>query len=204
MILCSKHNGLLRPANDTRGSRVIDGAAIDVPKYMAHVAGRGVCIQAGGHVGAYPKEYARHFDKVYTFEPNAESFYCLAQNVIEPNVIKFQAFLAGMAGVHGSLDHTQGEADNFGAWHIKPGGDAISMTIDQLHLKPDLIQLDVEGYELYALKGAAFTIAAHKPTVIIECKSFSHNKEPELAHDWLIERGYRQVGAVNHDRIYRC
>lgn len=36
---------------------------------------------------------------------------------------------------------------------------------------PDLIKIDVEGAELGVLKGAIFTLRAHRPDVFIECHS---------------------------------
>lgn len=40
--------------------------------------------------------------------------------------------------------------------------------LDDLNLDPFLIKLDVEGYELSALKGGALTIKSHEPVLLIE------------------------------------
>ena len=43
-----------------------------------------------------------------------------------------------------------------------------TIKIDNLNLKPDLIKLDIEGYEHKALLGAAKTIKKYKPIIYIE------------------------------------
>ena len=50
------------------------------------------------------------------------------------------------------------------------------MTIDSLNLNPDLIQLDVEGFEENALKGAFDTIMRSRPIIIIEQKRLAKKR----------------------------
>jgi FkbM family methyltransferase len=195
-------NGYHTAAGDSRGYRVTDGAAIDVPKYISHCDNFDCVIQAGGHVGAYPKEFAKHFAAVYTFEPNPQSFYCMALNVQESNVNKCQAFLGERNGL-AKIAVTQGEEENFGAWHKQPGGITPTIMIDDLGLKPDLIQLDVEGEELAALRGAEATIELCSPVVIIENKPLPHKRDCSEPPKWLIRKGYQEVGRVGRDIVFK-
>ena len=78
-------------------------------------------------------------------------------------------------------------------------------TIDDLDLYAcDLICLDVEGYELAALKGANATLADFQPVVLFE--DIGHGKRygvpPGAVQRYLAERGYSEVARVYDDRIW--
>ena len=130
-----------------------------------------VVVQAGGAAGMYPRLLAQRFKYVYTFEPHYINFHCLVHNCSPcPNVYKFQGALGNenkMVGLvcnnknFGEAEIIESEADNDGAIPV--------FCIDQLNLfKCDLIWLDIEGYEIFALKGAVETIKKFKPTLVVE------------------------------------
>ena len=142
----------------------------DVPQLVSkHVPVRGVVVQAGGNCGFYVKQYAELFNLVYTFEPDPLNFYCLNLNVTGRNVIKFQACLGEkheLVALHNYLGDS-------GSTHVKKdqGEQTVvpTMRIDDLNLNAcDLIHLDIEGYELFALKGAIETIKKFKPVIVYE------------------------------------
>ncbi len=77
------------------------------------------------------------------------------------------------------------------------------MTIDSLNLDPDLLQLDVEGFEENALKGAKKTIMRARPIIIIEQKKLGKNgmTDPEIAI--MIQRmGYFFAERVWSDNVF--
>ena len=57
--------------------------------------------------------------------------------------------------------------------------------LDSLNLKPLVIKLDVEGWELNALKGMEETLKRHRPVLMIELNN------REAIFPWLKARGYR-------------
>ena len=64
-----------------------------------------------------------------------------------------------------------------------------------------LIKIDIEGFELKALKGAVKTIRKHKPVIIIEQNKIqlaSECKNAALAY--LLSNGYR-VAEANRDML---
>lgn len=158
--------------------------------------GRKVCVQAGGNCGMYPRLLAEHFDTVYTFEPDGLNFHCLTLNCQKDNILKFHAAL----GENHSLLVLDGSHDpaNVGMHKVmpRPFGIIPQFCIDDLALRDcDLIQLDVEGYELSVLKGAARTVEKFKPTLMLE-------RPNENIRDWLGERGYRQAEVSVMDTIF--
>ena len=153
------------PKSDTRCWAYMQ-AYPDLPFEIAKfVPDKQVMIQAGGNCGFYPKKYASIFREVYTFEPEWLNFYCLSRNVTEPNVIKSQACLGDVPKL---VDLSVNEK-NRGKTHISGPGKYPVYLIDNLGLDTcNLIHLDIEGYEYFALLGAVNTIKKCSPVVVVE------------------------------------
>lgn len=66
--------------------------------------------------------------------------------------VKERLALQGHSGKNGRFDHIQVKI----------------CRVDELNLKPDVIKLDVEGWEEQALNGMSDTLETHKPMLIIE------------------------------------
>lgn len=133
-----------------------------------HVKRYDVCVQAGGACGMYPRLLSYTFKRVYTFEPNPLSFHCLVNNCQTSNVIKTNM---GLGAEPGTARLKTNGLSNPGEARINAAGDTTIniTTIDSLGLDCcDFIQLDVETYELEALKGAKETIKKYKPVISVE------------------------------------
>lgn len=120
--------------------------------------------------------------KLYCFEPVLES-YILAKQCIETN--KCNNVILSNCGVSdkiGSLRIQTNGGKSGGGSSIQKDGDRYitTMPIDMFEIKNLVcIQLDVEGHELNALKGAQKTILRCNPLILIEddnnnCKQFLH------------------------------
>jgi len=175
----------------------------DVPKKISeYVTHKRVVVQAGGNNGLYVKQYAELFETVYTFKPVPELFYCLNRNVTNDNVFKFQACLGNkhdQVGIGNKIDNNAGSANVFSS------GVTPTLTIDDLGLQNcDLIHLDIEGFEFFALNGGGNTINKFKPVIVIEtaghCSRYGITEEQILLA--LNELGYKQVGNVQGDNIF--
>jgi FkbM family methyltransferase len=169
--------------------------------WLPHVNGRSVCVQAGGNCGLYPLRLAAYFQQVYTFEPDAANFACMALNCALPNVFKFQACLSDACG---SVD-LERDPQNAGAHFVKGVGIIPSLRLDDLKLDAcDLIALDVEGMELAALKGAADTVTKFHPVIVVEEKGHGARYGVSAADlsQWLEERGYRLASRCRRDQIW--
>ena len=162
----------------------------------AHCRTKGVAVQAGCHLGLWPRRLARSFEFVYTFEAVPELAECARRNLEHsPNAILTQAALGAFNG-EGSFSKRAG-----GRGKLHEGGEFKCQvaTIDSLNLiRCDLIYLDIERGELEALWGAQQTIERFSPTVMLEILS---GEEKRIA-DWAGKNGYVQVAKVHNDAVF--
>ena len=198
-------NGFFWPDSDRDCHPVILDQVKDIENVMQYIETYGACVQAGGNVGVWARYLAPLFRVVYTFEPNHENFQCLNANITDHNVIKFQACLGEAPDLVNVGSPHRSEDLNCGAYQVIGKGNTPVMLIDSLGLKDcSLIYLDIEGYELFALKGAEKTIKDYKPVVSLEQKKLTNNYgcEIEAASDWLIEHhDYEVVERIHRDII---
>ncbi len=148
-------------------------------RIIARVRQHRVAVQAGGNLGVYPKRLAERFDTVYCFEPDAESFAALAVNAPAANIVRFQAALGAkheLVGLSAVRRDGSGRPSHPGLTHVSGPGVVPTLCIDDLNLPVcDLICLDVEGYELFALQGAVETLRRCRPVIACEInKNLAH------------------------------
>lgn len=200
--LISEKEGWFWPTEDT-GCWDYMHQHPDIPDKLAQYVGdRGVVVQAGGNCGFYIKRYSELFRRVYTFEPDPTNFLCLTLNCDSPNVFKFQSCLGSEPGLY-SLVIAQHDV---GATHIGGSGIIPTITVDELGLDAcDLLQLDTEGFEYFALLGARKTIARYRPVISVEwCGPWAarYGVTLQMVEDFLDEWNYKLVAEHESDRVY--
>jgi FkbM family methyltransferase len=168
---------------------------------MTHVNGTGIVVQAGGNCGQYVRQFSQRFETVYTFEPDPVNFLCLTLNCGN-NVIKTQACVGNerkFVNLHKGHDS--------GAIHVSGLGNIPTVIIDDLNLPScDLIQLDIEGYELFALQGAQRTIEQYCPLIMIEWYepwAQRYGTDQKMRDDFFNNIGYKKVLVKDNDIIYK-
>jgi len=166
-------------------------------------------IQAGGAVGAWPITYAKHFDEVYTFEPNPALIECFERNLVEypENKDKIVLNTHGLWNEECFGEMVEHQANNMGAWYFKPeeDGSIAVHTIDSYALdNVDLIQLDIEGGEYEALLGAVETIKKWKPMLCIELKMTQafYGRTVEDVYCLLHKLGYETHSVFGRDQLW--
>lgn len=195
------------PAGDKKLVQVFDHVS-DIDHFMPHVKDSTLCLQAGGACGVWPLRYAQLFDTVVTFEPQPENYHCLVENCKGvDNIIATHCGLSDNNDKY-SIHNDIHERENWGAGYLVPdSGGIATVTIDQLDLPAcDLIQLDIEGFELKALKGGAETIRKFLPTIVLEEKPLNHKGgDYAEARHWLeAEYGYKIAAWAHRDVILVC
>lgn len=176
---------------------------------LGSVPGRTVVVQAGGNLGAFPKHLSSQFETVYTFEPEPELFELMSRNAPERNVVKFQAALGcerQLVTMSRERRQKDGGVAHEGVAHVSGSGNIPTLMIDDLGLRAcDLIYLDLEGYELYALRGSLHTLQMCRPVVVCEVnKSLEHMGGITAAdvHSFMRLYDYEFVKRVRSDELF--
>lgn len=158
---------------------------------------RRVCVQAGGHVGLWPLRLAGSFGAVYSFECEPVLFECLRRNTAGvANIVVSDCALGALVG-----DVHMRPSVSAGSWRIDPKGTVRvrQTTIDKLKLSAcDALFLDIEGYEVEALRGAAETIRKFRPIVHVE----ELPRSRDAIREHLSELGYKWAASVHNDCVY--
>jgi FkbM family methyltransferase len=156
-------------------------------------------IDLGANLGIMSKRMVKNFQFVHSFEPLFHDH--LRKNVPEKN-IKIYPYAVG--------DKEKIEMMRVGIYHsggsnIVTNVDDITnltevkvVTVDSFDIKDvDFIKIDVEDYEIYALKGAENTIAKYRPTILIELKK--DNTYHEQILDFFEKLDYKReiVGEID-------
>jgi FkbM family methyltransferase len=134
-------------------------------------------------------------------DPDPLNFLCLTLNCGN-NVIKTQACLGNDKNFVG-IDRTH----DAGAIHVDGPGNVPTVRIDDMDLPScDLIQLDIEGYEYFALLGAQHTIEKYHPVIMIEwyepwAERYGTNKT--MLDNFFNKLGYCAIMKQDNDHIYK-
>ena len=132
-------------------------------------------VDVGAHVGNHTLYFSKILGlKTIAFEPNAATFKLLAANVRE-NGVELQCRLRHAAvGAAAGRVHTIASTEaNSGMSRVEidADGDTPLLNLDD-ELKNDgpidVIKIDVEGWELDVLRGAARVIQQHRPLLYVE------------------------------------
>jgi FkbM family methyltransferase len=154
---------------------------------------RHTCVQAGAACGIWPYRLSLAFDNVITVEPLPDNFECAVSNLEDrvENVRKFQGVLgSGSEGTSAGMKQHPNEKHNAGSQQVELHaleGHRRELLIDYQTSVPvftidglvaddedvTFIALDLEGYELPALEGAAGTIERCRPVIMVEDKGLS-------------------------------
>ena len=174
---------------------------------LPYVKNKNLMIQAGGNCGYLLSTFVEHFDTIYTFEPDPVNFYCLNQNVTSSNVIKMQCCLGdNRTPVNVQQLVRPDRPHDIGGVHIHGNGLTPTIVVDDLNLPYcDLIQLDVEGYELNALNGAINTIKKYHPVLCIEfCEAWLHRYDTnsDMIFEFMNKLNYKLVKEYGVDKIF--
>jgi FkbM family methyltransferase len=159
-------------------------------------------VQAGGNVGLWPLAMAKNFKKVLTFEPEARSYECLKANINGHDNIQY-----GQAALGEKEERCSIESRSLGSHRVIAGDAVPVIPLDVFKLDDvDLLQLDVEGYELKALRGAMRTIQKCRPIIQVEMRGFTEEyggSDEELMEFMLKLRYAKLVDRPGADVIFR-
>jgi FkbM family methyltransferase len=161
------------------------------------IAATGIAIDVGANVGFYTYALSRRFKRVYAFEINEAITGPIAQ--YNPgNIELIHCGLSSSAGtarfyvpVSGGVAQTGWASlyrDNLPGAEKLIERDVRVAPLDDFKISAvDFIKIDVEGHEIEVLKGAAATIEASRPIVLVELKK----EHVETVDDWFRNLDYK-------------
>jgi FkbM family methyltransferase len=160
-----------------------------------------VIVEAGANIGAQTVPLARACapGRLYAFEPQQPVFQALCANLVANGIGNVTALPEALGAAEGrarmpAIDYARPQ--NFGSVGVLapdsslPGPPVRMATIDALGLPAcRLIKVDVEGYELDVLRGAAETLGRCRPVLYVEAIVAEHQ---QALIDLIDGFGYRQ------------
>lgn len=169
---------------------------------------KNVVVQAGGNLGLFPKRLAEVFKIVYTFEPDPELFSHMLHNAPEKNIFPIQAALGcsnePISMGTGRRDGSE-RMTHEGLTFIAGAGEIPQILLDDMQLSVcDFIYLDIEGYELNALRGAERTVQRCRPVIVAEINGNGkyYGVTREDTRNWFRRKDYTLLGRMSGDEIY--
>lgn len=162
-----------------------------------------VAADIGAHVGLWAKPLSTVFQKVICFEPRAQNVECLRKNLegvnaeIHPYGLSNET--ARKSFFMPSDIHNSG-AGSFGEFgeRAATASHAEVRPLDSFNIPEiNFIKMDVQGWEINALRGGAQTIRRTQPIILCE----NHPERAELVQE-LITLGYEKILRVVKEDIF--
>jgi len=182
---------------------------------LMHVRQFRTAVDGGAHIGSWTIEMLKRFKRVFAFEPSPETYLCLNKNLPESalhTAIPLRVALGERPGwATMAEDGKYSNGGNTGGRYLsgQPDdmhGDVQVQVLDDFAIEDlDFLKLDVEGYELYALRGAEQTIRRCHPVVMIEVKhriAARQGLRAEEAGEFLATLGYVPIDKIGSDEVW--
>ena len=179
------------------------------PSYLTDLTNRfvrrrRVCIQAGGHHGAWPYFLANLFETVITFEPIHHSFAALVGKGLPPNVFPMRAGLWSTTGM-GEFKMSRRKDRTWkdvAARIVRLGGTIPLVPLDAIAPAQgvDFVCLDIEGAEIEALKGAANLLREQSPVLALEINEVYGTTLAAIMS--ALPEGYQPVATYGIDTVF--
>ena len=175
--------------------------------YSQLIESEDIILEGGANIGFHTVQFAKLASKgkVYAFEPQKLVFNLLSSNILfnnqSHNTNQYRLALGDKPGVLymqplSKFDEKDGY-HNYGGRGLttKSKDEKVKViTFDSLNIKPNMVKLDIQGSEIYALKGMEKTIDKYEPWFILE--NYTSSKPNECINDkkvykLLTSKGYK-------------
>ena len=161
-----------------------------------YIANESIFLDIGAHFGCISMYYAQKIKnnnwtgEILAFEVNPKVCECLEENLKNNiNNVPYRVFGNAVSNIHGEKIKLKAPFIqsgqtwcSYGSFGIDNGGprseetyEVETLTIDSLNVKPDIIKVDVEGYEMRVMLGMENTLRTHRPILVFEYNNNSNN-----------------------------
>ena len=192
---------------DTRNERDADGRLTyqhhKLQRALELTPLRGCAVDVGAHVGLWSMYLGQLFQTVHAFEPILEHVDCFMCNCAGLTPIQLHEYALGNRK-HRVQMHTEPTSSGDSYPLANSTGNTSVEVYDDIGIDSvvDLVKLDCEGYELFALEGMEQMLLRDHPTVVVEQKPGKAQKyglRQTQAVDYLETLGARVVCAMSGD-----
>lgn len=160
----------------------------DKVKLMKLIPEGGVFYDIGANIGMFSAFVGKNRPdvQVYSFEPEKKAFECLSETIKASafkNVIAYNVGIASNAAENASL-FVSSNNDGGHSLKIDSTNDAKPREVQKVKLVclgefqekmnlniPDVIKIDVEGFEADVLNGIYSLVEKYRPTLLVECQT---------------------------------
>lgn len=156
---------------------------------------KGAAIDIGANIGNHSLYFSDHFAKVFSFEPNKQTFQVLKVNASLANNI--ECYNCGISNKNSEAWMVFNKVNVGGARVVSTSQDnsvAINLaTLDAMirrEEKINFIKIDVEGHEYEALQGSEETIRRNMPIIMFEQHAKEVTNGSSASLDLLRSFGY--------------
>lgn len=163
-----------------------------------------IVVDAGANIGFHTVQFAKKAKKVYSFEPQKLIFNLLSTNIlfnnVSPNVNNYRLGLGDKKltlNMTPLIDSIQpGGMENFGGLGLstenKDTEEVDVVVFDDLGLDAiDVVKMDIQGSELYALKGMEKTLDRDEPWIMLE--NYIDQENDQKVIQYLLDKGYEII-----------
>jgi FkbM family methyltransferase len=148
-----------------------------------------ICIDAGANLGFHTIQFGKLSKKVYAFEPQSLIFNQLCSNILfndlDNIITPYRLAIGDKKDIKQMWDiEHEGWVGNgsynwggrgiehkdaaFTSDEVREHDQIEVIPLDSLNINPDLIKIDIQGYEYYAFLGASKTLNKNKPIILLE------------------------------------
>lgn len=177
----------------------------DLIEALQYVETKRVALDGGANVGSYTRIMLEHFETIYAFEPAPDTYEALVRNLEDWGVgDRVHVFQKALSDRDEKVDLGVGGGRRSLSRRIVGPGDVSTLRIDDLELPVlDFLKLDLEGYEVRAIRGAQQTLRRCRPVVLFEDKPHKSELygEPGEAHRLLESLGARRLACIGRKRL---
>lgn len=155
-----------------------------------------VVYDIGANIGYHTVAFAKKAKHVYAFEPNNKNARVLRLNTFHAKNVEVYELAVGSKDSVGYIeDFDFNSVGNLGELHMSDSGQETKIVnLDNFIesnnlLKPNVVKIDVEGYEWEVIQGMMKTIEQHTPIIFYE---HLHGDDLPKVSEYLHSLGYKQ------------
>jgi FkbM family methyltransferase len=162
----------------------------------------------GGSYGLWPVILSQFFDDVHTAEPHVPSRQIMMENLRKRKIRNVSVHFGAFSAASGRVGWKEGTFDEHYTFrrYVEDIDPCIDVKrIDSLNLPHvDLIVLNTNGTEPDILRGAFFTIKAHKPVVQIDHRDqYAATRQNDVDAAYIMaDMGYVPTRRLGKTTIY--